>query len=118
MKWKGKKDIMDINEKMIGKLIPPMGKQLLFLQEQGILKDSSSLSVLDTQPEGGIKSQPTHDAVEASTSTPVSSICGEQSSSSLTDTLLSDEEEVSQPPHTVINDETSAELWNDLCNYK
>ena len=38
--------------------------------------------------------------------------------SSLTDTLLSDEEEVSQPPSTVINDETSGDLWNDLQNYK
>lgn len=74
--------------------------------------------MLDTQPKGGRTSQPTHDAVEARASTPVSSICGEPSLSSLTDTLLSDEEEVSQPPSTVINDETSGDLWNDLQNYK
>ncbi len=111
-------DILDINDKMLGKLIPPVGKQLLFLREQAALKDATSLSVRDNPHEGVRKSQPTDHTVETRTNTPVSSICGEQSSSPQSETLLSDDEEVSRQHPTVISDEKPGDLWSDLQNYK
>lgn len=113
-------DIVDINEKMLGQLIPPIGKQLLFLREQAALKDLTSSSKLDTQPETGRKSQSTDDIVEATTSTPVSSVCGEKSSCQ-TDSSASDdeeEEEVSRPHLTNISDENAGDIWSNLPNYK
>ncbi|XP_064111129.1 uncharacterized protein LOC135218622 [Macrobrachium nipponense] len=108
-------DILDISEMMIGKLIPPMGKQLLYLREQAILKCSSSPSKLDAKPGAETQSPPTGNSSEI-TSTPTSSTSGitsrpsstsgKQSPTSQIDTLFTDDEE------------NPDELWNDLQNYK
>ena len=114
-------DILDINEKMIEKLIPPIGKQLLFLREQAILKNSTGPSELNNKPETGKQLHPPDDSLESTADTSVSSISGEQSSSSSsfkTGTLVFDDDEVSVPHHPVLDDENPGDLWNDLQNYK
>ena len=111
-------DILDINEKMIEKLIPPIGKQLLFLREQAILKNSACLS----EPGTGEQLHSSGDSLDTRKNSPVSSISGEQSSSSSssfkTGTLVFDDDEVSVPHHPVLDDENPGDLWNDLQNYK
>lgn len=107
-------DILDISE-MIGQLIPPIGKQLLFLREQAILKLSTDPAKLDAQLESGAQSPSTGNTSEEIPTSPVSSISGDQS---LTPTPLSDAEEMSQPHNTYKSDENPSDLWNDLLNYK
>ncbi|XP_066978962.1 uncharacterized protein [Macrobrachium rosenbergii] len=119
-------DILDINEKMIGELIPPIGKQLLYLREQAILKGSSP-SKLDIKPGAETQSPPTGNSSEI-TSTPTSSTSGitsmpssksgQQSPTSQIDASFTDDEEMSQPHNPTKNYENPGELWNDLQNYK
>lgn len=111
-------DILDISEKMIGQLIPPIGKQLLFLREQAILKGSAAPSKLDAKPGAGTQSPPTGNSSEEITSTPTSRTSGEQSSTSQIDTSSTDDEEMSQPHNPSKSDENPGDLWNDLQNYK
>lgn len=64
-------DILDISEKMIGQLIPPIGKQLLFLREQAILKLSTDPAKLDAQLESGAQSPSTGNTSEEIPTSPV-----------------------------------------------
>lgn len=111
-------DILDISEKMIGQLIPPIGKQLIFLREQAILKGSAAPSKLDAKLGAGTQSPPTGNSSEEIPSSPMNSMSGEQSSTSQIDTPFSDDEEMSQPHNTYTSDENPSDLWNDLQNYK
>lgn len=108
-------DILDISEKMIGQLIPPIGKQLLFLREQAILKLPTDPSKLDAQLGSGAQSPSTGNPSEEIPSSPISSTSGDKSS---TPTPLSDAEEMSPPHNTYKSDRNSSDLWNDLHNYK
>lgn len=111
-------DILDISEKMIGQLIPPIGKQLLFLRKQAILKDSTAPSKLDAKLGAGAQSPPAGNSSEEVTSSPMTSMSGEQSSTSPKEFSFSDDKEISQPHNTNTSNETPGDLWNDLQNYK
>ncbi|KAK7045747.1 hypothetical protein SK128_022999, partial [Halocaridina rubra] len=87
-------DILDINGKLLGEVIPPIGKRMLLLREQAILKGSTGPSKLDVKPGAGMQSPPTGNSSEEITSTPASSTSGEQTSSSEIATSSAGEEEI------------------------
>lgn len=110
-------DILDISEKMIGQLIPPIGKQLLFLREQAVLKGSAAPSKLDDKPRAGTHSPSTRNSSEEIISMPTSSTSGEKSTSQ-TDSSSTGDGEMSQPHNPSRSDENPGDFWNDLQDYK